>query len=91
MAKRIGRKRAEILAKSGITWGQIQTMLTRAQEGGAVDARQATVNTGMTKAQCFDILGYAFEYDPGCVVDNRDYSMWVCARHCLVEFGEFWA
>jgi len=83
---------AETIARSGkVTWGEIQGLLSRAYDAGAADGRRASVNKSFSKGTSFNIMwDYASEHGPNHVVDSRCFGEWIGARHCLVEFGEFW-
>jgi hypothetical protein len=92
MARKIGKRTAEKIAKSGkITWGEIQATLRRAYEAGAANEDRAVVNQSFTKAASYNLMcDYTKDYDPELVVDGRRYSAWIGARHVLHEFGQFW-
>ena len=85
----MGKRKAQTIARSGITWGQIHAMLDRAHVAGVeTDPRQSRVNKQFTKAQIFDILDVREGYAPErAVTSTRDRLV---AVNCLREFGEFW-
>ena len=85
----MNKHQAKVIARSGITWGQVHAMLDRAhQSGAATDTRQSRVNKSLTKAQAFDILDSRGEYDADRLVRSGADRLIAC--NCLWEYGEFW-
>lgn len=92
MSRKIGKRTAERIAKSGkITWGEIQATLRRAYEAGAANEDRAVVNKNLSKATVFNLVcEYAVDRDPDSAVDSETPPAWISARRALIEFGQFW-
>ena len=84
----MNKTQAKRIAQSGITCGQIKSMLIAAYDAGAADNSRSQVNEGLTKAAAYNIFWSAYRDDPD---DKVIYKLGDClgAMNALREFGEF--
>ncbi len=84
----MNKSTARKIADSGITVGEIRTMLMNAFRDGDVDERRSILNRGMSKAAAFNIYWEGWEND-----DDSDVikgSECISAANALREFGDFY-
>ena len=87
--KKMDKRTAKTIAKSGITVGQIQAMLRRAYDEGAANDTRSHVNSGISRGIAFNIFWGAYEKeDEGHIIKGLGDTLG--ATNALREFGEYW-
>jgi hypothetical protein len=76
------------ISQSGITYGQIRSMLKRAYDYGAANDDRSTINPILSRASAFNIFwaGFRSHADTDMVRGVNEIGV----SNALREFGEYW-
>lgn len=83
----MNKAQAKKIAQSGVTYGELKTMLRNARDAGAANDARGRVNESLSRACIFNILWKGFVKEPNDKVVRGIECLG--AQNAIREFGEY--